>query len=67
MPGLAGAMRAAGDRARLYAMTAYPDSAVIVRASKGVRGTLEAVKGVRISPGITTSKVLSYSLPQTSH
>ena len=31
-------------------MTAYPDSAVIARASKGVRGTLEAVKGVRISP-----------------
>ena len=48
-------------------MTAYPDSAVITRASKGVRGALEALKGVRISPGITTSKVLSYSLPQTSH
>src|SRR5918997_2977583 len=51
MPSLAGAMRAAVDRARLHAMTAYPDPAVVAGGSKGVRGTLEAVKGVRISPG----------------
>jgi hypothetical protein len=50
MPGLTGAMRAAVDRARLHAMTAYPDSAVVAGGSKGVRGTLEAVEGVRISP-----------------
>src|SRR5215208_2506426 len=51
MPGLAGAMRAAVDRARLHAMTAYPDPAVVAGGSKGVRCALEAVKGVRISPG----------------
>ena len=51
MPGLAGAMRAAVDRARLYAMTAYPDPAVVAGGSKSVRGALEAVKGVRVSPG----------------
>src|SRR5215212_1947195 len=51
MPGLAGAMRAAVDhRARLHAMTADPDPAVVADGSKGVRGALEAVKGVRISP-----------------
>src|ERR671911_2196389 len=50
MPGLAGAMRAAVDRARLHAVTAYPDPAVVAGGSKGVRGTLEAVEGVRISP-----------------
>ena len=51
MSGLAGAMRAAVDRARLHAMTADPDPAVVADGSKGVRGALEAVKGVRISPG----------------
>src|SRR5215218_7765233 len=51
MPSLAGAMRAAVDRARLHAMTADPDPAVVAVGSKGVRGALEAVKGVRISPG----------------
>jgi hypothetical protein len=31
-------------------MTAYTDPAVVAGGSKGVRGTLEAVEGVRISP-----------------
>ena len=32
-------------------MTADPDPTVVADGSKGVRGALEAVKGVRISPG----------------
>ena len=45
-------MRAAVDhRARLHAMTADPDPAVVADGSKGVRGALEAVEGVRIYSG----------------
>jgi hypothetical protein len=51
MLSLAGAMRAAVDRARLHAMTAYPDPAVVAGGSKSVRGALEAVEGVRVSSG----------------
>ena len=32
-------------------MTAYPDPTVVADGSKGVRGALEAVEGVRISSG----------------